>query len=70
MIGAVGAGEQLSLQQLNTVFTSTVTSRDDNGSAGHGSWVKINGSPILDGSCGLRVSVREPLTHDIAIICS
>jgi len=38
----------------------SLLSRDDNGSAGHGS----SGSRNLSGSCGSRVSTRVPLTHN------
>ena len=40
-------------------------SRDDNGSAGHGSRVKwVNN---MSGSRGSRVSTRDPLTHDFVL---
>ena len=41
----------------SSINTARVGTRDDNGSAGHGS----SGSTNLSGS---RVSTRDPLTHD------
>ena len=42
------------------ILETRVETRDDNGSAGHGS----SGSTSLSGSRWSRVSTRDPLTHD------